>query len=227
MKFAVYTTYCGDVERLTWKPLPIDQNIPHYFVSNNKDVFTVTNSFNWKPIYLDAPVHIDATYSAQQAKVAKSKPHIFPEFQEYDYLLYVDDKLSFDLNRIKDTIETMEAMNSPIGMRTHPTSPKVEEKFNVLFDLIECMYQWRYRREWHRTVQYINDQVNLGYKLETKRYFATGLILRNMRHPDINNINDMWYDHILKCGPQCQISFHFVAQRFKNIKILPKNIASW
>ena len=227
MKLAVYTTFCGHVDRITWKPNPIDSRFPHYFVANDPHVFTVTNSFNWKPIYMDAELTHDATHCAQQAKVPKAMPHIFPELQEYDYLLYVDDKLTFNLNRIEETIETMEAMGSSIAMRTHNTSPKIDEKNNVLFDIIECMYQWRYRREWQRTVKYVNSQINLGKKLETKKYFATGLILRNMRHPDTQKINETWYDHIQQCGPQCQISFHFVAQEFKSLKILPDNMASW
>lgn len=227
MKLAIYSTFCGNVDRITWKPNPIDSQYPHYFIANDPHVFSVTKSFNWNSIYMDAPITDDATHCAQQAKVPKAMPHIFPELQGYDYLLYIDDKLTYNLNRIEETIETMETMNSPIGMRIHHSAPKVDDKFNVLFDTIESMYQWRYRREWDRTIGYINRQVKQGKKLEASRYFATGLILRNMKHPDTQKIGDTWYNHILECGPQCQISFHFVAQEFKNIKILPKNMASW
>jgi hypothetical protein len=233
MKLAIYSTFCGITDRITWKPTPLDSRFPHYFIANDPDVFTVTRSFGWKDIYMNAPITSDATFCAQQAKVPKAMPHIFPELMQYDYLLYVDDKLKLNLNylnqinKIEETIEAMEVMNIPIGMRLHPHSPKIDGKYNVLFEMIECMYQWRYRREWERTVKFVNSQVKLGKTLETKKYFATGLILRNMKHPDMQKINETWYDYIQQCGPQCQISFHFVAQEFKNLKILPKNMASW
>ena len=85
------------------------------------------------------------------------------------------------------------------------------------------MLQSRYKVEWEKTVEYINSEINNGYKLESQMYW-TSAILRNMKHEDINLINETWYDHIQKCGIECQISFNFISQRFRSISLLPDDI---
>jgi hypothetical protein len=63
-------------------------------------------------------------------------------------------------------------------------------------------------------LNYINRQLNNNIKEKTGTHSATGFIIRNMKHPEINNINNTWYTHILDCGIECQISFFFVTQLY-------------
>jgi hypothetical protein len=72
-------------------------------------------------------------------------------------------------------------------------------------------------------IDYISAQIEVGLKVQTDRHFTTNCILRDMRHPEIAALNETWYQHILNCGIECQVSFFFVAQIFKNISILPEH----
>jgi hypothetical protein len=225
MKLAVYTTYCGATERATFKPRPIDERYPHYLISNNENYLdTVSKSFNFRPIFLNAHLDSCPILSAKQSKIAKILPNTFQELNQYDYLLYYDDKLQLNLDRIEETLETLEVFNSPIAFRKHPSIPDT----NVLFDLAEAMYQWRYRADWESLIKYITEEVEAGFKLKANRYFATGIILRNMRHNNAIKINELWYEHTMRSSAVCQISLHFARQRFKDkFLTLPENIVKY
>lgn len=225
MKIAVYTTYMGPSDRATMNLEPVSDKYPHFFISNNEEIRRVySRSFGWTPIVYDDIVYDDSYNSSIQAKVPKALPHIFPELEEFDYLLYVDDKLKFNVDRIPDYISILKENNSPLAVREHNFLPQ-GDKANVLYEFAESMYQIRYRIDWEKTIQYITDEVNKGYTLSSDKSLLTGYIFRNMRHPDIVNINNMWYEHIQRGGICCQVSFHFIKQRFNNFSVLPYDIS--
>jgi len=221
MKLALYTTYCGLNDYSTIRPRPIQTRYPNYLVSNNDNFLdTISKSFGYKPIFYDVSVTADSTISAKQSKVPKMIPTIFKELAEYDYLIYYDDKLVLNFDEIENAVRELELNNSPIALRKHPTMPSP----NVLFDFAESMYQWRYRCDWESMVKYITEEVQSGYKLYSNEYFATGVVLRNMKHQETHAINQLWYEHTMRCSAVCQISFHFVRQRFNNIMTLSEKI---
>ena len=78
----------------------------------------------------------------------------------------------------------------------------------------ESLLQMRYKKGKEKMVRYIEEEMSLGYKLNGERHFQTGLIIYNLRHPDTEKIQNMWMEHIRRCGIECQISFYFIAQRF-------------
>jgi len=166
----------------------------------------------------------DSNISAKQAKIPKILPNLFKELMEYDYLLYYDDKVVLNLLEVESIIQSLELNGAPIAMRAHPTIPNP----NVLFDFAESMYQWRYRCDWKNMVKYITEEIEAGYKLYTNEYFTTSVILRNMRHKNTIPLNQLWYEHTIRCSAVCQVSFHFAKQRFEDIMVLPaKIINSW
>lgn len=225
MKLGVYTTYCGLNDYSTIKPYPIYDRYPHYLISNNENYLdTISKSFGFKPILMSGTPTADSNISAKQAKIPKILPHTFSELMEYDYLLYYDDKIVPNLFEIESIIRSLELNGAPLGMRSHPTLPNP----NVLFDFAESMYQWRYRCDWENMIEYITEEVEAGFKLSDNQYFATGVILRNMKHKDTIALNELWYEHTMRSGAVCQISFHFARQRFEDIMILPEKIInSW
>ena len=85
------------------------------------------------------------------------------------------------------------------------------------------MLQSRYKREWDKSIAYITQEVNNGARLNCQMY-ATGAILRNTRHPDTVKINELWWQHINRCGIECQVSFDIIAQKFDSIAKLPLNL---
>ena len=225
MKIAAYTAYCGLNDYSTIKPYPIYNRYPHYLVSNNENFLeTISKSFGFKPILMESEPTADSNISAKQAKIPKILPNLFKELMEYDYLLYYDDKIVPNYLEIDSIVRSLELSGAPLGMRSHPTIPNP----NVLFDFAESMYQWRYRCDWENIVRYISEEIQAGYKLQTSNYFATGVILRNMKHKNTIPLNELWYEHTMRAGAVCQVSFHFAKQRFEDIMVLPEKIInSW
>ena len=76
------------------------------------------------------------------------------------------------------------------------------------------MIQWRYYIQRERYYNYIMKQLKNGLYVNTLYHCITGLLIRNMKHKKIIELNQTWYNHILECGIQCQISFFFVKQLF-------------
>jgi hypothetical protein len=85
------------------------------------------------------------------------------------------------------------------------------------------MKQKRYESEKEKYLLYIKEQLKNGLKETTANHAQTGLLIRNMKHPKINEIDKTWYLHIQQCGIECQISFFFVKQLFENNIYIFKN----
>lgn len=213
---AIYSTYCGTTHNKTFNPNPVDDRYPHFFISNNREILEQASSASWIPIFLNLEISDNPIISAHQAKIAKAIPHKIPQIANFDYLFYRDDKITLDVGRMIEFVSIQRKTDSPVAVRKHPFLPQ-----NVLHEFGEAMRQPRYKAQWVQSAKYITDEVKEGYKLECANLYATGAILRNMKHPDIQKLNEAWYEHILRCGIECQISFHFIAQRFSNIAILP------
>jgi len=177
------------------------------------------SSIGWIPLFMNAEVSDNPIISAQQAKIAKVMPHKIQSLAEFDYLFYKDDKVDVSASRMKEFVFSLDEKKSPLSLRKHPFLDS-----NVLHEFGEAMLQPRYKAQWVDTVKYITKQVSYGYKLESDTLYATGALLRNMRHADIQKLNENWYSHIEQCGIECQISFHFIAQIFPGITLLPDSI---
>lgn len=219
-KLAVYSTYCGTTKNLTFAPYPVHPDYPHYFISNNRDVLSAVEKKGWTPLYLAEDISADPIVSAQQAKIAKVLPHRFPILTEYAYTLYKDDKCDVDIEKIVQFLPQLIQKKASLAIRPHRFL-----KNNLLFEFGEAMLQERYKSEWEKSVSYITNQINNGAKLDCKNY-ETGVLLRDMGHPDTLRLNEMWYDHISQCGIECQISFDIVAQNFTSIIPLPTNMGT-
>ena len=218
INLAIYSTYCGSSENSSFKKKLVDKTIDHFFISNNEKILKKVQKFGWKPIFLNQKVSKDPILSAYQAKIAKTMPHKFSELTNYDYTFYIDDKLIPNTIKVQSSIDILNKSNSCLGIRSHPWL-----RDNVLYEFGESLIQPRYKFEWAKTVNYITNIIKKGYKLECQMYW-TSAILRNMKHKDAVTLNEIWYDHINKCGIDCQISFNFISQKFNTIAILPKDI---
>lgn len=216
---AVYTTYCGTNQNTTFCGKHYT-NYPSYFISNNQGALETAEQKGWIPLYLEGyePVD-DPIISATQAKVAKALPHRFPELAEYDFLFYSDDKYKISEELIPGLAASLRANRSPLAMKHHPWLPA-----NVLYEYTESLFQKRYCDQRQMMMEYITSQLREGLKLEAKNHYTTMCILRDMRHPDAQNINEAWFSHIGQCGIECQISFFFIAQLFQDITLLPANV---
>jgi len=218
-EFAVYSTFFGNSNAKTFNKADIDCHFDHFFISNNHHILAMAADRGWHPIYLDLAVSANRVFSAQQSKIPKALPHLFPALNQYDSLLYVDDKISFNTSKMYLLSQTLIQKNQALMIREHPSL-----KHNILNELSVAMIQPRYQAQRDQIVAYVDTQIKSGLQLRVDHLFWTSAILRNMRHLDNNLINEDWYDAILDCGIECQISFDFVAQKYNSITLMPRNI---
>ena len=218
-KFAVYSTFFGASKAKTFNKVPIDSNFDHFFISNNHNVLKIAKTMDWRPIYLDLPVSANRILSAQQSKIPKALPHLFPTLKHYDALLYIDDKLAFNASKTYQLSKTLVQNNQSVMIREHPSLTK-----NILNELAAAMIQPRYQAQRDQIVAYIDDQIQTGLKLRVDHLFWTSAIIRNTKHVETNLINEDWYAAILDCGIECQIAFDFIAQNYKGITLMPQEI---
>ncbi len=217
---AVYSTYFGSNQSLTFNKQFVDPHIDHYFISNNLDLLQNVNKLGWIPIHINLPLSRNRILSAQQSKIPKALPHIFEELNQYQYVFYKDDKIDFDTSLLPSLIEKMEGEKAAFSMRLHPDLTS-----NVLNEFGVAMHQHRYEAQRSQMVEYISKKVADGYSLKVDNMFWTSAILRNLKHPETITINEDWYQNILDCGIECQLSFDFVAQKYSCIIEMPHNIS--
>lgn len=215
---AVYSTYCGTFGNKTFNTKQVSIKYPHYFVSNNIEILNIVAASGWIPIHLNSEVSDNAIVSAHQAKFAKAAPNFIPQLSKYQYILYVDDKIDFDAERLPEFIELLDKSDSALSIRAHPFLSG-----NILLEYGKAMQQSRYREQTGKIVSYITNKLKSGYQLESQMYW-TSAILRNNHHRDTLQINQTWWKDIQHCGIECQISFDFIAQQFKSISLLPQSI---
>jgi hypothetical protein len=147
---------------------------------------------------------------------------MFPHLKEFDYLCYLDSKLEHVSEKfVEDYIHkyfvdaNTNTTNYALILRNHTfIKPSVWKEYDV------SMGQPRYKIQSDAYKNYINAQVESGLKAETPYHCQCGFIIRNMKHPEVNNIGETWLQHIQMCGIQDQISFFFVKQLFSDY-ILP------
>lgn len=204
---AIYSTFCGPLSKFTFDRNNRARDCPHYFVSNNASALNIAADLGWKPIFIDLPIRRNPVEAAHQAKIAKALPHLFPDLARHRFLVYSDDKQRIPHEELPGFRETMLAGNGAMALRE---SPHIRD--NLLWEFTDSLFQDRYRVQSHQMLRYTLRQLESGRKLEAKHLFTTSFIFRDMFHRDTARINELWYDDILACGIDCQLSFDFIAQ---------------
>lgn len=213
---AIFSTYCGRTRAFTFDHNNRARIYPHYFVSNNRRVLEITSHFGWRPIFLDVPIVANPVEAAQQAKIAKALPHLFPDLRKYRFLVYSDDKQRIHHDAIPGEIEMLTKANGALALKL---SPHVSD--NVLWEFTDTLMQNRYRTQAHRMLRYVLGQLEAGKSLDTDRMFMTGYGVRDLHNPAAIHLSEQWYDDILVCGIDCQLAFDFLAQNEPKIIDLP------
>ena len=219
-ELAVYSTYFGSSTNKTFNANRVAVGLDHYFISNNKDILADVARAGWIPIFLNLEISANRVLSAQQAKIPKALPHLFPDLAAYQFLFYVDDKIDFDVLALQSLLKMMRKDNSSFMVRSHPSLHG-----NILNEFAAAMIQPRYQAQRDQTVEYIDVKLHEGLNLKVEHLYWTSAILRNMTHSDTVNINEDWYSNILECGIECQISFDFIAQKYSSIFVMPDIIS--
>jgi hypothetical protein len=124
----------------------------------------------------------------------------------------MDDKFRFDSKMLSAVEENLADGNGEFLTSYHRFLSG-----NVLFELVEAMGQARYFTQRKQTVEFIMRRLEQGDCLKLERMYETGLIMRKTAAAKVKKINEEWYQAILECGIECQISFNFIAQRYPEI----------
>lgn len=209
---AYYTCFYGDDNNVAFRIPPIPSyQYNCYFYSNNYNLLNKLKNTYWIGIYDNLPISEDINISTMQGKRIKTNPQLYDKIKDYKYLCFLDSK--FDklnekliLNKID---EYFIKQNYALLLRQHHfVGNNIWDEFNM------SMYQERYVKEEKQIRKYINSQFKKGLKEITDSHSQCNLLIRNMKHDKIININETWLKHIEKCGIQDQISFFFVKQIF-------------
>ena len=209
---AFYSTFCGH-ERSMSLSVPVHA-IPadFYFISNNPACLKIAQRLGWMPFHLKIGLFDDPLISTHQAKIGKALPHLFHFLLDHEYSFYMDDKFKFDATLISAAKELLLHRKSEFLASHHRFLSG-----NVLFELAEAMGQARYFEQRKQTVDFMIRRLDEGYQLKMGSMFETGLILRQTGAALVRQINEEWYQAILECGIECQISFNFIAQKYPEI----------
>jgi hypothetical protein len=214
LNLAFYTYFYGSNNNISFK-IPRVPTFKYncYYYTNNEDLFNTLKLTKWIGIYDNKPTKDDLVESSMVGKHLKSMPHEYPNLKNYDYLVFLDNKI--DKLNVEFIIKCIHKycieQNYALLLKQHWfIKDSVWNEYNV------SMHQERYRLESEKYVSYIKTQVNKGLSENTQQHCVTGILVRNMKHDKIIDINTTWYKHIQECGIQCQISFHFVKQLFND-----------
>ena len=218
MDLAFYTYFYGSDKNEAYA-IPELPSVKYncYYFTNNKSLYNKLEETKWIRIFNDIKLDDDIYESNMYGKLIKTCPHKFEELKNYSYLCLLDSKLE-KVNElfVEDFINKyLIQQNYALLLRRHPFVPNC-----IWFEFSESIKQPRYLNERIKYLNYIIKQLQNGLSDITDYHCACGFLIRNMKHPKINEINETWYNNILECGIQDQISFFFIKQYFKEY-ILP------
>jgi len=219
MDLAFYTYFYGSEKNDAF----IITDIPSleykcYYYTNNKTLYNKLLETKWIPVYDDVlPPSTETSTNHENAsnmlgKKVKIIPHMFKELQNHSFVCLIDNKLNnVNIKMVEELItKYFIEKNYALLIRKHWYIHPI-----IWHEFFDALKQPRYLREGERYNNYINRQLELGFKEKTEYHCATGFLLRNMKHEKMNEINDTWYEHLQECGIHCQISFFFVKQLFE------------
>lgn len=200
---------------------PPSERYDCFYFTNNKRMIEDLKNTKWIAVFDPKPTIDDVFETNMIGKYIKTCPHKYTELLRYDFLCYLDNKVSVNDDVVIKYIDTYcIKQNYAMVLKEHTfVGSNVWDEYN------ESMKQGRYVLEKEKYKHYIYNQLRNGLKEKTDKHCWCGFIIRNMRNNVVSLIGETWYDHIKQCGIQDQISFFFVKQLFdNNIHIYSDNL---
>jgi hypothetical protein len=183
-----------------------------YFYTNSKHIYEALKDTKWIPILLEFT--LDSSKSNEHflqdtlfAKHIKAMPHLYKELTKYEYTFY------FDATVKKINVEKIEQLaTSSLRFKINPSI-----SYGVIEELHQACLQPRYAAQREQYETYIEKQLVKGLTAKTDTQLLSTFILRKMNDPEVIRFNEVWHEHILECGIECQIALFFVAQLFPGL----------
>lgn len=212
LNLAFVTFFYGSVNNVAFliPEIPSTKYNCYYYTNNNNLIEKLKNT-KWISVFDNKIINNDdINESSMASKHLKAKPHDFKLLRKYDFVCCYDNKFELYENSIESLIKNELIKNNyAIAIREHKFVQN-----NVWYEFALSMLHERYRKESEKTKNYIYKQLSNGLSDTTKFHYESNILIRNMKHPRINEFNEVWYSHIKECGIECQISLFFVKQLF-------------
>lgn len=218
-KLCFYTVFIGS--NYNWANIVPDrppQEFDSYFYTNNNDTLHLAKEKGWTTIFVNKEIREDNLESAMDSKIFKACPHLLDELKKYEFTCYLDSKIVIcDYTKIVDVISEIEK-NTDKNILC--ALPKHSCDYHSVWDEFHLAMMFdKYRLQKEKNELYIQKKLENGFNEYIPHHFTTQFIIR--KNTDLTSkINEMWYNDILECGIECQISFSFVQQLYIN-HILP------
>ena len=243
-----YTCYFGgefNYSKLI-PPLPSEKYDCYYF-TNNKDIFEKLANTKFIRIFVtDVPIYDDHVLDSMASKFIRCLPHKIDLLKKYKYWCWFDSKLQVFSESVDQMIYKRssgaflkrkngifsESLAEENKVSTEENK-QIKEEITIAFSLHEsshssvwdeynsCINVDKYNSEKDKYKKYIEDKILEGYSDNTENFCCSSFSIRK-NIPIVHQFNELWYNEILECGIECQISLHFLMQTYASfIKILP------
>jgi hypothetical protein len=214
LNLCFYTCFYGSDNNEAFNIPPIPSNTYKcFYYTNNKLLLEKIKESKWIGIYDNIITKDDLIESCMAGKKPKVLPHTYKDLNEFNYTCFYDSKFGLIDETIVETMINKYLIEDDYALllREHNFI-----KNNVMNEFNESMKQERYVMQKEQYITYINKQIDNGLNKSTEKHAMCNVLIRNMKHPKIKDINNTWYKHIQECGIQDQISFFFVKQIYKD-----------
>ena len=211
-KIAFYSCFFGgDCNWAHVAPRIPSTKYPCYFYTNNEKMVEKLRNSSWKIVFVPSiPIHNCNIMDAMESKFYKACPHRLPELKEYTYACYSDSKQWVDGEKVEELIQECEKNNKLCIFGIHPS------KFTSVWDEYTLAMNYpKYNAQKEKVDSFMKEYLKKGYSENIENHYATGFSIRK-NCKEINQMNEEWYDAIIKCGIECQISFSFIQQTYKD-----------
>jgi hypothetical protein len=219
-KLAYYTCFFGGENNYSFliPPLPSEEYDCYYF-TNNKHIYDKLQGTNFIRVFIDdIPIYNNDNKDTMSSKIYRCNPFDIDILKKYDYICWFDNKLQIFDNKIDDLIYDLDNSEKSIVLIRHP----YYEKYNSIWDEFNLsMGVEKYKKEEVSYSNYINKMIKNGYEENIKDAFLCGGINIRKNNEISKKFGLDWFNNILECGIQDQLTLYFVSQDYsKHIKIM-------
>jgi hypothetical protein len=219
-KIAYYTYFFGSQNNYSFliPPVPSKEYDCYYF-TNNKDIYNKLQTTDFIIIFIDnIPIFDDDNKDTMSSKIYRCNPFDIDVLKKYDYVCWFDNKLKVFDEQIENIIYDLDNSDKSIVFTKHPYA----ERYNSIWDEFNLsMGTKKYKNEEVNYFNYITKMKKNGYNESNKNGFLYGGINIRKNNEVTKKFGLDWFNNILECGINDQISLYFVSQDYtEHIKIL-------
>ena len=224
-KLAFYTCFIGNHNNTAFiiPPLPSSFILYDcYYLTNNPYMNQLLQNTGWKVIMVDIPLTNNETIDCMNCKIIRTCPHKYEELKAYEYICWFDTKLKINVDKIEKLVEEMEISGKSIVLSKHPY-----QFSDVWGEYNEAIKYSRYLIQKDQYKSYIENKILETGTDKLNVHYCGGFSIRKLTDEKVIKFNEEWYENILKCGIEDQISLQFVHQNYTDIILGIEYKACW